>query len=187
MLITNHVLSGALVGLVVDDPRTAAGAGVVSHLVLDLIPHYGVPDEHLMRIAVPDGLVGLATIAVLAAKTPRRRRLAVLAGIFGACVPDLDKPGKQFFGRSPFPAWLDRFHSKIQCESTRRFPVEVAAAAAFGAGLYRRLRSGSAPALTSPAARPARSPRPARRRPCPTTPARSSPGPENPPGRMHLS
>lgn len=140
MLITNHVLSGALVGLLLDRPGAALGAGVVSHFVLDLVPHYGVADEHLMRIAVPDGLVGLATIAVIAARTPPERRPAVLAGIFGACLPDMDKPGEQFFDRSPFPAWFDRFHGRIQLESTRRFPVEAATALVCGIALTRKLR-----------------------------------------------
>lgn len=141
VLITNHVLGGTLVGLLVDDAGTAVVGGVVSHLVLDLIPHYGVPDEHLMRIAVPDGLIGLATIAVIASRTPRHRRATVLAGIFGACVPDMDKPGKQFFGRSPFPAWVDAFHGRIQIESSRRLPVEMVAAAALGTLVGRRLRA----------------------------------------------
>lgn len=140
MLITNHVLSGALVGLAADNPGTAMGVGVASHFALDLIPHFGVDDEHLMRVAVPDGLIGLAVIGVIAAKTPPEQRIRALAGIFGACVPDLDKPGRQFFDRSPFPAWFDRFHASIQTESLRRFPVEVAVAAICSLGLSRRLR-----------------------------------------------
>lgn len=140
MLITNHVLSGALVGFAADSPGTAVGAGAVSHFALDLIPHFGVADEHLMRVAVPDGLIGLAAIAVIAARTPPEQRIRVLAGIFGACVPDMDKPGKQFFDRSPFPAWFDRFHGGMQSESPRRFPVELAVGAVCGIGLARRLR-----------------------------------------------
>lgn len=140
MLITNHVLSGALIGLLAPDVSNAFGRGFASHFVLDAVPHFGVDDAHLMQVAVPDGLLGLAAMAVLARATPTRRLLPLLGGIAGACVPDLDKPGRQFFGRSPFPPWFDRAHAAIQPESTRRFPVEVAAASAFTTALVVLLR-----------------------------------------------
>ena len=128
MLITNHVLSGAVIGAVARSTPEAFGLGVVSHFALDSIPHFGVDDEHLMRIAVPDGLLGLAAIAAVARFTPRNRLLPVLAGVFGACLPDMDKPGNVFFGRSPFPGWFDRFHEDIQDEKFHLVYVEVAAA-----------------------------------------------------------
>lgn len=135
MLITNHVLSGAVIGLVTPDATGAFGRGFVSHFVLDAVPHFGVDADHLMRVAVPDGLVGLAAIAAIARVTPRRRLLPVLAGVAGACVPDLDKPGLQFFGASPFPPWFDRAHAAIQSESRHRLPAELAAAAALSVAL----------------------------------------------------
>lgn len=135
MLITNHVLSGAVIGATAPDTRSALGRGFASHFVLDAVPHFGVDERHLMAVAVPDGLVGLAAICAVTRATPRHRRLPVLAGILGACLPDLDKPGQQFFARSPFPGWFDRAHAAIQTESPRRFPVELAAAATFAAAL----------------------------------------------------
>ena len=141
MLITNHVLSGAVIGALSPDPLSAAARGFASHFVLDSLPHFGLPEEHLMKAAVPDGLVGLAVIGAVARATPPGLRLRVLAGIFGACLPDLDKPGRQFFGRSPFPAWVDRAHAAIQPEASHRLPIEVACAGAFGAALTSLLRS----------------------------------------------
>ena len=135
MLITNHVLSGAVIGATAPDAATAAVRGFVSHFVLDAVPHFGVDSRHFMRIDVPDGLLGLATIYVIARATPRRQLLPVLAGIFGACLPDVEKPVRQFSGRSPFPPWFDRAHAAIQTESMHRWPVEIAAAAASGAVL----------------------------------------------------
>jgi len=135
VLITNHVLSGALVGALSPGPSSALVRGFVSHFALDAVPHFGVDDEHLMKVAVPDGLVGLAAIAVIARATPRHRLVPVLAGIAGACLPDLDKPGRQFFGASPFPPWFDRAHAAIQPEAPDRMPVELAAAAALAATL----------------------------------------------------
>lgn len=135
MLITNHVLSGAVIGAVAPDMGQAATLGFMSHFVLDGLPHFGVEDVHLLKIAVPDGVVGLAAIAAIARATPRDRLLPVLAGIFGACLPDVDKPATVFFGRSPFPRWFDRAHARIQDEKVHRFTMELAAAAVFAAAL----------------------------------------------------
>ncbi|MGH3472346.1 MAG: hypothetical protein ACRDPG_09925 [Nocardioidaceae bacterium] len=143
MFITNHVLSGAVIGLVAPGPGTALAVGVASHFALDAAPHFGLDDLRLMQVAVPDGLVGLVAAALVTATAPSARRTSLLAGVFGACVPDLDKPGRVFFDRSPFPSWLDRFHSRIQNEAPGRFPVEVAAAITLSAAfavLARRCR-----------------------------------------------
>jgi hypothetical protein len=154
VLITNHVLSGAVLGHLAPGVTSAAAAGFVSHFALDAVPHFGVDDIHLMRVAVPDGLTGLAVLGLVLARTPRRHRLRVAAGIAGACLPDLDKPGKQFFGRSPFPPAFDAFHSGIQSESPRRLPVEAAAAALCLAALssLRRRTTRKALALRRPLA-----------------------------------
>lgn len=141
MLITNHVLSGAVVGHLARTPGGALAAGVASHFALDVVPHFGVDDAHLMKVAVPDGLLGLAAIGAVLARTPRHRRLRVAAGIVGACLPDLDKPGRELVGRSPFPAGFDRWHARIQSESPSRFGVEVAGAAAFALALRPLARS----------------------------------------------
>jgi len=131
MLLTNHVLSGALIGALTRRPLPAFAAGVASHFVLDAVPHWGNLDwRHFLRVAVADGLVSLAVAGALAAVSPSARRAAVLAGMAGAAVPDLDKPSKLWFGRSPFPAAFDRVHMGIQDEATHRFYVELLAAAA---------------------------------------------------------
>ena len=135
MLITNHVLSGAVVGALTRDPVKSFARGFLSHFVLDALPHFGLDEEHLMKVAVPDGLVGLATIGVVVRETPRHLLLPVLAGIAGACLPDMDKPGRQFFDRSPFPPWFDRVHAAIQPEASHRMPIELAAAAIFAGAL----------------------------------------------------
>ncbi len=136
MLITNHVLSGALVGAASPGETTAFVAGVASHFLLDSVPHWG-DDATFLRVAVVDGLVGLATMGVIAAAAPHDRRRRVVAGMLGACAPDADKPSELFFGRSPFPAALDEWHRDIQRESPRRMPQEVIVAA-LGALLVRR-------------------------------------------------
>ena len=105
MLLTNHVLSGALIGALARRPLPAFAAGVASHFVLDAVPHWGKWDSkpRFLQVAVPDGLISLAVMAAFAAVSPPDRRLAVLAGMTGAALPDADKPTKLWFGWSPFP------------------------------------------------------------------------------------
>lgn len=127
MLVTNHVLAGALVGLAAPGPVSAVVGGVASHVILDVVPHWGDrPIDEVMPIAVADGLLGLAVIGVVWWRTPPRLRWRVLAGMAGGSVPDLDKPGEVFFARSPFPRAMDDLHGRIQTrESSERMPQEV--------------------------------------------------------------
>ena len=128
MLVTNHVLSGAVVGRVVRNVPAAFGVAVLSHLVLDAVPHWGgKPLEEVMGVAVADGLTGLA-------------------GMAGAAFLDLDKPSSVFFGLSPFPQRVDAFHGRIQRESPRRMPQELLVGltgALLVAALTRRARGRS--------------------------------------------
>lgn len=142
MLITNHVLSGALIGALSRRPVTAFAAGVASHFVLDAMPHWGkwADERHFLRVAVRDGLTGLAVMGAFAAVAPPDRRLAVLAGMSGAALPDLDKPATLWFGWSPFPAAVDMFHSRIQHEAPHRGRLELAWAGAFTATALIALR-----------------------------------------------
>lgn len=146
MLVTNHVLSGALIGGVVRRPLPAFTLGVVSHFVLDAVPHWGEFGSRpggMLRVAVPDGLAGLAVIGAFAVIAPRERRLSVLAGMAGAALPDIDKPFRLFFNRSPFPRAVDAFHSAIQDEAPDRAHYEFAAAAILAAAALAVLRSRS--------------------------------------------
>jgi hypothetical protein len=141
MLVTNHVLSGAVIGAAVHGPVEAFALGVASHFALDATPHWGkFGRRRYLQVAVADGLVGLAVMGTMAALAPRRSRLAVLAGMAGAALPDLDKPSVLFFGRSPFPPAVDHFHKRIQHEAPRRAHYEATAAVIFGSVAVALLR-----------------------------------------------
>lgn len=141
MFITNHVLAGALIGSALR-PVPAVAAGFASHLVMDNLPHYGEGGGPLhLPTARKDGLLGLAGIAFCTALAPAPKRPAVLAGIFGACLPDTDKLGQHFIGRSPWPHAFDRFHQRIQREATNRLPIEVATALGLALVATRLLRN----------------------------------------------
>ncbi len=96
------------------------------------MPHWGIHDDDatFRKVAIVDGLVGLATMRAVMGAVPRGTRVAVLAGMLGAAFPDADKPALMFFGRSPFPAGVDRFHQRIQRESAHGIRTEIRAALA---------------------------------------------------------
>jgi hypothetical protein len=136
MFVTNHVLSGALIGqLVPDAPLAAFAVGVGSHLVLDAVPHWGCPPRRegepdlFLRAAVRDGLVGAAVMAVVGLSVDRRRRPASVAAMLGAVLLDLDKPLGYFFGVNPFPEIVNRVHGMVQSESPEGMKNEIAAGA----------------------------------------------------------
>lgn len=137
MLITNHVLAGALVGFAARRrPMLAAAVGCASHFALDSLPHWGTDDERrFTRVAIIDGICGLAAIGIIARTAPRSHRFSMLAGIFGSCLPDLDKPTDLFYGRSPFPGVVDRFHAAVQREAPHRLPHELRVAVGLAAGV----------------------------------------------------
>jgi hypothetical protein len=152
VLLTNHVLSGALIGALARRPLTAFAVGAASHFVLDAVPHWGAygSRRRFLRVAVADGLISLAAMGTLAAVSPADRRLAVLAGMTGAALPDADKPATLWFGRSPFPAAVNRFHTRIQHEAWHRGYVEVLAAGVLSAAALTALRRSTRRPGTGP-------------------------------------
>src|SRR5271167_4639291 len=133
MFVTNHVLSGVVIGRLLErHPVTAFAVGVGSHLALDMIPHWGcdvnqdADKELFLRYAKRDGVLGLMTAASAAGAVGRHARPATLAAIAGAVLLDLDKPLLHFFGRNPFPGWVTRIHGDVQNESPQGLSNEMA-------------------------------------------------------------
>lgn len=148
MLVTNHVLAGAAVGVAFRrKPAVAFGVGVLSHLAMDSLPHFGLPgvpqtSPKFLKIAYRDGSLGLAALMFMALKAKPEHRTAVVAGMLGAAALDVDKPAKHFFGRNPVPQPVQRFHEDIQNEAPHRLPNEVlvgAGLALFASALLDRL------------------------------------------------
>ncbi len=145
MLVTNHVLSGAVIGAATRRPLPAFVLGVASHFALDAVPHWGKWGgvQKMLRVAVPDGLTGLTMMAAMAAIAPPDRRIAVLAGMTGAALPDIDKPAEVFFGFSPWPDVVDQLHGAVQNEAPRRAHYEILAGLLFATAAVALLRCTS--------------------------------------------
>jgi hypothetical protein len=151
VFVTNHALAGAAIGAMVGRPVPAFIAGVASHVLMDMTPHFGGPGidtGEFLRLARIDGTVGLGVTAAVAAAAPASVRSSALVGLAGACLIDLDKPGRHFFGRSPFPPAVDRFHGHIQNEAPHGRWMEAATTAGLVAAVLlafrRRSRRGRA-------------------------------------------
>jgi hypothetical protein len=146
VFVTNHALAGAAIGALVQRPVPAFVVGVASHVSMDLTPHFGEagmgPDEFL-RLTRIDGTMRLGVTAAIAAAAPSAVRRSALIGLAGACLIDLDKPGRHFFGRSPFPRAVDRFHGRIQNEAPHGRWTEAATTAALVAAVGVAFRYGS--------------------------------------------
>ena len=157
MLISTHVLVGTTLGRLLSrrtrqeevsrgELLAATALGVASHFACDALPHWGgvkggdVRAPEFLKVAVPDGLSGLALLGVLTLREHGRRRALVAACALGACLPDADKVGELALGRSPYPGWVDRWHGSIQRESPKLLTSDIAIIVGFAAIL---LRGGS--------------------------------------------
>jgi hypothetical protein len=148
VLVTNHVLAGALIGRVMSrHPVGAFAVGVVSHFAMDCCPHFG--DEtwtrdspEFLRLARCDGCCGLAAMALAAGLAPGRSRRAVVAAMAGAAMVDSDKPLEYLLGWNPWPEFWNSFHRRIQNEEPTRMPVEIGTGLGLAVLAYLVLRAG---------------------------------------------
>lgn len=104
MFLTVHGTAGALVGALAPDPVSAFALGVLSHVVLDIIPH---GDENLgpqcagptcthreearfaSKLGIIDGVIMCGALALLLTPWVRMPATTVLWGIAGGVIPDV--------------------------------------------------------------------------------------------------
>ena len=101
--------------------------GVLSHLLLDIAPHYawivyldwfkGVPYAWLLQEALFGGALAIIILAVCG-----KARSFVLLGIFGAIYPDIEKVLVFDFHAPDWMVLLDR-HSRYLTNNTYGWPV----------------------------------------------------------------
>ena len=132
MFVTNHVLSGVVIGRLLErHPVTAFVVGVGSHLALDMVPHWGCETRStdgrqlFLRYAKRDGLLGLLAWGVQRGRWTDRRVRQQSPPMAGAVLLDVDKPLMHFFGRNPFPHGVRRIHARVQNESPQGLPNEI--------------------------------------------------------------
>ncbi|MEK7580614.1 MAG: hypothetical protein AAB465_03350 [Patescibacteria group bacterium] len=95
MFITVHSASGAYIGRLVHDPVLAFLIGIISHFVLDFIPHddskLTKPNElrlKLFFIGLIDGLIAVLCLFMLRSRIDLFS-LSIMAGVAGTIIPDI--------------------------------------------------------------------------------------------------
>lgn len=129
MMALNHAVTGAIIGLSVENPAVALPLAFMSHFALDAIPHYDPPkpqgDVALLRSnrfvyeqLVLNGALCIALVMCLAVVRPRHWLVAAICA-FLATSPDLmwlpkflvaRRTGRLEVSNNP----MLRFHSRIQ-------------------------------------------------------------------------
>lgn len=121
MLETPHVAVGAAIAMKVGNPYLALPLALISHLVLDRVPHwnphfytemkkYGKPSKVSTSIAVIDSFVALGLgLAISASALPdSSRAILVIACSFLAVLPDQIKT-PFFFFKSLRKGWFKKY------------------------------------------------------------------------------
>ena len=122
----NHALTGALVAAAIDEPAIALPAALLSHFVIDMIPHwdYRLPEVLKPLAVMMDFTLSLSLLLILAVTVDASPRMIIAGGILGI-LPDamwlpgivvgkeVPKSGKSVLHR------VRRIHSKLQWSETR--------------------------------------------------------------------
>lgn len=130
MLLTNHTLTGVVLGLTIDNPAVLAPTAVASHLVLDSVPHFGIAlkepwyrDPKFIVLGSADFALS-ALVAGGACIVWPHRIFHILIGVIGAQLPDLTYIPLILFGKKnvsralPFYPAMLRFLARIQWSET---------------------------------------------------------------------
>lgn len=132
MTATNHVLSGAIIGLTVHNPVLAVPLALASHFILDAVPHYGNKNHTgrmFLTVLLADCFAATIFLLSLAILQPVHWPMAVICAITAAS-PDLmwmsgwirEMRGQAQLKRGP----IRRFHKKIQwAEKAKNYPAEI--------------------------------------------------------------
>lgn len=132
MTATNHVLTGAIIGLTIPHPAVAITVSLMSHFVLDSLPHYGNKNHTgrlFLSVLITDSLIAGLFLSLLIVSQLIHWQLAVICGITAAS-PDLmwmanwvrDMRGQQRAENGP----IRRFHKGIQwAENNKNYPIEI--------------------------------------------------------------
>lgn len=97
MLLTNHTLTGIVLGLTIDNPVALGPAAVASHLLLDMTPHFwfrktphdrGFREPKFLVFGTLDFIVSLTLVAAICILRPDRT-INIIIGAVGAALPDL--------------------------------------------------------------------------------------------------
>lgn len=148
MTVTNHMMTGALIALVVKQPTLAIPLALISHFVIDAVPHYGYgslpPSErdgqkHFLGKQIADtyfalGLFWLVPYLLRNHQTSFITSICMLVAFLPDAVWSYQYVRAQRRGFYGERNWFTRFHKAIQwCERPWGIYVELIWFVAIGA------------------------------------------------------
>jgi len=112
----NHALTGAAIGLLVEEPIIAVPLAFVSHYICDVIPHYGggkakreeLNSQTFRLLILIDFCLCVGLVVVLAVYRPRHWLLAAVCA-FVATSPDLASINLYRNARNGKPLTMNRY------------------------------------------------------------------------------
>ncbi len=122
----NHAVTGAIIGVSITSPIVAVAVAVLSHFILDSIPHYD--DVKLQQktvfnaVLLADAFLCFLLVLMIFAVRPEAWVVPSIAA-FAATSPDFMWMKSWLDGvdtKKNLSNWLMRFHSKIQWSQTPR-------------------------------------------------------------------
>lgn len=122
MVAINHATTGAIIGLSVANPLIALPAALISHFVLDIIPHYGnnkpgfIASKKFKAMLGIDALLCMLLVIFLGISQPQHWILAAVCA-FVAALPDFLWIPKFLAARAQKtynPTRFDAFAARIQ-------------------------------------------------------------------------
>ncbi len=118
MFLTNHVLTGGLIGLKIQNPALVGVTAFSSHLILDSLPHFGwaklagFRSKYGFPVAAADCVLSFVAYILLMRQFPDHR-LNITIGMFFAALPDLAYLPREFLGVIIGKKFM-KFHGAIQ-------------------------------------------------------------------------
>ena len=112
----NHVLTGSAIALAVRQPLLIVPLAVLSHFILDALPHYGSRQylwgsRFFVPIMATDGVFSVGSVIAIMLAAPQFAGLVAL-GAFCAYLPDVF--WLYYYQHGEPQWWFYRFHTKIQ-------------------------------------------------------------------------
>lgn len=121
MLLTNHALTGVVLGTFIENELVLAPVAFASHLALDCTPHFGLK---VLDFRSPKGFIigaldfaGALTVLGVSLYIAPERASHTIIGWLGATMPDLFYLFEIFAKTTVFPKFR-KFHSWIQWSET---------------------------------------------------------------------
>lgn len=113
----NHALTGAVIGLAIQNPILVAPAALLSHFLLDMLPHFGGHPiyqwghKHFPKVLALDALLCVMGIGLAIFFAPKLA-LPILLGAAFAMLPDLSLI--HYYTKGKPHHWFHKFHLGIQ-------------------------------------------------------------------------